>query len=196
MCHVVENTIMCIPVCSQSPLPAWSVVNPACHDPPPDPSLPCAQRSLVLVARVHVMTAAQIFPKIIFPMSLCLLPKLWHWLNKQVMTRRSRVLRERLTESVYVKKKQNSSLSVYINMSGWQCVRSWGHRLVCLDWHFPPSTVITLIILFSMSVPLLFSASCFYFDCSRLLQRGWAAWREDVLYMEQNWVGGRGSVSE
>lgn len=36
------------------------------------------------------------FPKIICPMSLCLLPKLWHWLNKQVMTWRSRVLRERV----------------------------------------------------------------------------------------------------
>lgn len=73
-------------------------LNPACHTQPPDPSLLFTERGCVLVARVHVMTAAQIFPKIIFPMSLCLLPKLWHWLNKQVMTRRSRVLRERETD--------------------------------------------------------------------------------------------------
>lgn len=50
------------------------------------------------------MTAAQISLKIIFPMSLCLLPKLWHWLNKQVMIRRSRVLRETDTKSVYERK--------------------------------------------------------------------------------------------
>lgn len=74
-------------------------------------------------ACLHEMTSAEMFPKIICPMSLCLLSKLWHWLNKQVMTWRSRVLRER-DPSVCVCVRGSERWGVCV------CLKAWAHLVV------------------------------------------------------------------
>lgn len=90
-------------------------------------------------------------------MSLCLLPKLWHWLNKQVMIWRSRVLSERETDDVCLCLRENADEEMTCLIRVGVCE---GVSTPCssLDWRFthplssPSHPVLTFV--FSLLPPL------------------------------------------
>lgn len=96
LCFVSFPEAFCCHGDLHSALPVWSVVQSCLSL--PGPSLPVPKQKLCSCCTGTCDCCTDLF-LVIIPSHVSLSPsKLWHWLNKQVMTLRSPVLTERLTD--------------------------------------------------------------------------------------------------
>lgn len=166
LCFVSFPEAFCCHGDLHSALPVWSVVQSCLSL--PGPSLPVPKQKLCSCCTGTCDCCTDLF-LVIIPSHVSLSPsKLWHWLNKQVMTLRSPVLTERLTdhESVWfernkVKLKEKRHCLLY---RVWEKCKN---TPLSLDWRFihsrhQPSllsacTSAPVLLLFCFVFPLLFS---------------------------------------